>query len=67
MALNGRDGKSPEKYCKIPIISPGFIVVQKAFWKKKTAYFRESVFWEGFIIEGNFEFQNRSSLTTKTS
>ena len=42
------------KYRKIPIISPGVIFVQKAFLL--------GLFSEGFIIGGNFAFQNGLGL-----
>ena len=40
-------------YCKIPIISPGLIFVQKAFL---LGLFSGSLFSEGLIIGGNFAF-----------
>ena len=47
------------QYSKIPIISPGLIFVQKAFFL--------SLFSEGVIIGGNFAFQNGLDLTVKTA
>ena len=47
---------TPFMYRKIPIISPGFMFVQKA-------YFRGRLFLEGLIIGTNFAFQNALGLT----
>ena len=47
------------KYRKIPIISPGPIIVQKAVLL--------GLFSEGFIIGRNFAFQNGFGLTVKTA
>ena len=50
-------------YRKIPIISPGLIIVQKVFcW----AYFWGSLISEGLVIGGNFAFQNGLGLTITT-
>ena len=46
------------KYRKIPIISPGFIFVQKAFLL--------GLFSGELIIGGNFALQNGFGLTIKT-
>ena len=48
----------------VPIISPGLTFVQTAF--SCLAYFRGSLFSEGFIIGRNFAFPNGLGLTIKT-
>ena len=54
------------KYRKIPIISPGLILifVQKTFL---LGLFSGNLFSEGLIIERNFAFQNGLGLTVKTA
>ena len=60
-------------YRKIPIIRPGLIFVQKAFFLGLFseglifggAYFWRSLFSEGLITGGNFAFQNGLGLTIK--
>ena len=46
-------------YRKIPIISPGLIFVQKAFWL--------GLFSKGLVIGRNFAFQNGFVLSIKTA
>ena len=46
-------------YCKIPIISPGLMFVQKAVLL--------SLFSEGLVIGSNFAFQNGFGLSIKTA
>ena len=51
-------------YRKIPMTSPGLIFVQKAFL---LGLFSGKLVLEGFIIGGNFAFQNGLDLTIKTA
>ena len=53
-----------DEYCKIPIISPGLIFVQKAF---SLGLFLGAYFWRGLLLEGIFAFQNELGLTIKTA
>ena len=47
------------RYCKIPIIRPGLIFIQKAFLL--------GLFSEGLVIRMYFAFQNRFSLSIETA
>ena len=46
-------------FCKIPIISPGLIFVQKAFLV--------GLFFEGLTSGGDFAFQDGLGLKSKTA
>ena len=52
------------EYCKIPIISPGLIFVQKAFL---LSLFLGALLSDGLIIGRNFAFQNGLGLIIKTA
>ena len=51
-------------YCRIPIISLGLSLFERIFY---WAYSRGRLFSDGLVIGRNFAFQNKLSLTIKTT